>query len=471
MINLKNHYLKVNSINPVLMTPKNSSNPLATSLKDQFKSNPLKSKPINIDKEEYHSTKLEHHINIGSNSPQGKLNPKITKTNSKKSASNSVGKKVQVTISKGKFNTNQNQPNVLTTDTNESIKQENSRKLRNKKQSSSIVQTNVVTTNFTEKENTKIDVSNYATNKEKINISENETENILTHIDKLRFLFKSNELNMAKLMKNEQNQKQLNELNQMLNSVTPVKYSDKKINVINSNMLSNDYLCNKVTISSETATNENKEVKNEIYTNSDMRIKKYGILFDFINTNLKEINHFMSNKNEIKVDEMHSKLSSLHSKINLNSLLLENKEYDYEDSEMHEFANIAIKSKPNYVPFKNNEIINSLLISSINSDFYQDLVDCSFHNVQSFILGNISNDMSIRTINDRFKEKLFDPDQTQLIYNKNILEEKPRYEEGEENIESDSDRTKENINIGEYRVPYNQVIKDIERKKVNIYNS
>jgi hypothetical protein len=41
----------------------------------------------------------------------------------------------------------------------------------------------------------------------------------------------------------------------------------------------------------------------EVYTNSDMRIKKYGILFNFINSNLKEITELVNNQNNKIIEE------------------------------------------------------------------------------------------------------------------------------------------------------------------------
>jgi hypothetical protein len=548
------------------MASKQPVNVLSSTIKSQFKSNPLPNKQsLNEEslkssiKDDLRDSKLTNELH-GGHSPILKqpiakqAKPLLTK----KSVSNSLGKSRQVQqpilktanskIINPMFNSNPVHPNVVFThavDTYESPAMQNNYgseksqqsenlKLRVKKQSSSMgkEQINVITTNFTTenngKENTlnkineyeffegvlnkesnnEIDRKNYTSNRDKLNISDQmETDFILSNIDKLKLIFKANDPNnMTKLIKSERNQIELNHLNQMLNSVTATNtnslaLSDKKINVINSNMLSGEFFSSQsiTTPSKESkavnhntdskkAEEEKKEkINTEIYTNSDLRIKRYGILLDFINTNLKEINDLVCNKNNeaslYKIDEVNSnKMSSLHSRINLNSrtnLLEKDNIYDYEDSEMQEYTNIAIvvKGKIEYKnqvanPFKNNiaDITKSILVSSINSDFYQDLLEGSFNNIQSFL--NISNDMSsIRTMNERGKmERHFnDVDRTQVNKGSFVFNnERNRYIEGEENIDSDGDRTKENIQVADpYRMPfYSQLVKDMDRNKV-----
>jgi hypothetical protein len=372
---------------------------------------------------------------------------------------------------------------------------------------------NVVTTNFTEngRENTtmakinereffetqnkEVEYEKRYTSSNRVNISEhNEADNILSHIDKLKFIFKSKEVYIDKFT--DHNQRQVLQLNQMLESVKPVNSltnsETRKVNVINSNMLSNDFLTSPtMTISREVdcveKSDKKETVNKEIFTNSDARIKRYGILFDFIKTNLEELNGVIYNRNHevsrdlYKIDEENTnKLSSLHSKINLESrtnILAKDSVCDYEDSEMGEFTNMGPKVKnliqlrqPGcaYNPINNFAgcDITKSLISSINSEFYHDLIEGSFR--QSFL--NLSNDMSsIRTINDRYRmERHFnDIDQTQYINRRSIVLNE-RYIEGEENIDSDLDRTKENIQVcNPNRLPiYNNMIRDIHKNKV-----
>jgi hypothetical protein len=565
-----------------MSTTKQPTNVLSTSIKSQFKSNPLTGAPKSHTEESaktatgenFHSSKVGQTEGLELNSPLSSQknihHVKIPSTNVKKGASNSVGSKTtkdkqpatSTTNAKSKmnlnpmFNSNPTHPTSL--ETNESqtnLKHYNSantraadKKLNKKQPSASSIpkeSTNIVTTNFTEnnKENTMmkenefletqniddkliIDKKNYMANKDKVNISNRsdqaEADNILSHIEKMRFLFKSNEINMNKLLKNEENQRQITQLNLMLNAVTLPTSSNntnssdyKKVNVINSNMLSNEFLSNQTGISKEIETtttpikeerseskfkpqNTENKINNEIFINSDLRIKRYGILLDFINSNLRDINEMVCNRNHdasrdlYKIDEVNSnKLSSLHSRINLNSrtnLLEKENIYDYEDEEMQEFTTVHIPKNKILTQYKNQIVnphpmrntiiqdINKSLISSIYSEFYQDLIDGSFLNIQSFLYNNNNNvsDISSIRINEKVKlDKFFsDIDQTQYLFKRNSLppDEKAKYIDGEENIESDGDRTKEHIQIGDpSRLPmYNHVVKDMDRNKVDI---
>jgi hypothetical protein len=453
-------------------------------MKVPFKSNPLINKQLlleDIKKDEYHSNKTKQHKEFG-------ITPS-TKVSFKNSKKSSVGKNKPITVSKTKsdshFKTakiNESQPPTVID------KKKSENRLRNQKQSSLILkeQTDIVTTNFTESgrddcqpelyetEMNEIDKRNYATNRKQVDISNHaETENILSHIDKLRFLFKSIEVDMAKLMKSEDNKKQLNLLNNMLDSVNPSNlYNDTKVNVINSNMLNSEIMEHgKV---KDIITTKKEKVSNEIYKKSDMRIKKYGILFDFINTNLKEINDIMCHRlhdtNLHKIEEVQSnKLSSLHSRINLHSYTNIHKDniYDYEDSEMlDEFPAITTKEKQKEINpvSKNNDLTKSILASSINTELYQDFLDCSFPFMQSFL-----NTNNMSKVTKKYElEKHFDLDQTKVLYKRSIIQIEQTYIDSEENIESDCDKTEEYIQLGVLsKEPMNdKLIKDIENKVI-----
>ncbi len=58
-----------------------------------------------------------------------------------------------------------------------------------------------------------------------------------------------------------------------------------------------EFFQNHVDIESKMVINLDK-VKHEIFTNSDNRIKQYGLLFQFISSNLKEINEMVNNDEE-----------------------------------------------------------------------------------------------------------------------------------------------------------------------------
>jgi hypothetical protein len=262
--------------------------------------------------------------------------------------------------------------------------------------------------------------------------SENSQPEILSSIFNFKKLINP-EKNVEKLLQSEDNLTKINNLNKMLSNMSTCEspINTNHINVINANMLDNDFTPEKPV-----------PIKNEILINSEMRMKRYGILLDFINSNLREINDIVTNQNNEelgKIDEVNSnRLSSLHSKINLNS---KTNIYDYEDSEMHEnVANLPkVNLNNNKTRYINQDITKSLLISSINSDFYQDLIDGSFNIA---IGNNISNDMS--TIKTFIENKVFEryiTDQSKRI------SETPKFEDGDENVDSDIDKTKELIQL------------------------
>jgi hypothetical protein len=459
-------------------------------------------------------------------------------------------------------------------------------------------------------------------------INNNIQSEILSSILNFKSLLKSNESanNIEKLFKSEESMNKINQLNMKLNSIgskygnnvnmintninmvntlgvtnninissnnysylSQMGHTDNNVvssntscrfnnvNVINANMLSDGFSpkvekkLNDIKEEEDSKSqNQNKDkILNEIYHNSDIRIKRYEILLDFITANLKEINqivntstnnsqHQIKNKSNngpvlsqdtnlmqnnilpqedlVKIEEVNSdKLSSLHSKINLTSKtnLNPDKEnlYDYEDSEMQEKSNVILPAGNmngrDYLNFNLNLNLNlsltpdeliqpvfakrpshkrepspSLLISSINSEFYKNLMDDSFAGGgginNHLLLNNISNEMSSFVTQNEHIKKLermisFGSDRTPLQYitknkmelekisqqvksgNINFIpnlrpnvksdltnneklvvdiitldnkEEYDTYNEGEENIdESDLDKTKENIQV------------------------
>lgn len=251
-----------------------------------------------------------------------------------------------------------------------------------------------------------------------------------------------------------------------------LKYNNVNINIINSNMLSSDISLSNNNLKGSFENKENgkkDQIFTEIYQNSDKRIKRYEILLDFINSNLKEMNEIMQNsmtlnndkdssKQLYKIEEVNSnRPSSLHSKINLNSRTNIERDnlYDYEDSEMQENVNIlppngkiideTLFTRKEIYSKHRREYSQSLLISSIDSEYYQNLIEQSFNNN----ILNISNDMSsIRTLHDPRKYNIsYDSEQTPVQYTRPTRGEAPTYNEGEENVDSDLDKTKENIQM------------------------
>jgi hypothetical protein len=141
-----------------------------------------------------------------------------------------------------------------------------------------------------------------------------------------------------------------------------------------------------------TSINENAEAKgniiNELFTNSDLRIKKYGILFDFINTNIREITELMAEKSEeeeqisgeVKYEEKVESLTE-NKKININ------------------------------LPKILADISGSFLASSAaEEDFYQGLADFTLNYTN---LNNFSNEMSTMRVDQSCIDKF---DKTQCQY-------------------------------------------------------
>jgi hypothetical protein len=398
--------------------------------------------------------------------------------------------------------------------------------------------------------------NNYMTNyKTNVNLTpatnENYQSEILSSIMNFKTLLKSNEKenNMDKLLSSEENAYKIQELNCRLNIYgggivnnmyrtnhnishdsknllnenniirrdTFIEPAGKPINVINANMLGEHTNFFK-------RPEEKKEEKmmNEIAVNSDMRLKRYEILLEFINSNLKEINQIMSNSHSNqqgllcvpnqqpnnssdmnKIEEVNSnKMSSLHSKINLNSqAMIEKDMYEYEESILNEkvgrpymknqredsniylnLDNITDNNQREIANKPKNDAAPSFFVSSINSDFYQHLLEESYSNINH----NFINDMSsFRTQLDQTRklERMisYESDKTPLQYLNNLHKQSvhnvvPKgsttstllnreiresikeqvnqsnhsdtvvYFEGEENLEeSDHDRTKEHI--------------------------
>jgi hypothetical protein len=379
--------------------------------------------------------------------------------------------------------------------------------------------------------------SNYYTNyNTTLNLqtdSNNIQSEILSSILNFKTLLKSNEAanNIEKLFRSEEDLDKINALNSKLNKCSDrdnmnfqstifkenkiyldentnflrrdSSIENKPINVINANML------NEFSNATRTKTEENEAgdkktiIMNEIAVNSDMRLKRYEILLDFINSNLKEINQLMvgtpsdnaAETNTLiyncqdemqKIEEVNSnKLSSLHSKINLNSKFnLEDESSQFRKDNFHKpkeesqtLINLEIANDSNCFPNKNNPELNpSFLISSINSDFYQNFLE------ESFIQNDVSEIQLKRSQTKKVDRMLsYESDKTPLQYvsrqsnfaNPSVKPSQPEESNnisgyGEENLDdSDLDKTKENVITNDPRkVSYNQVIKDMERVKL-----
>ena len=359
--------------------------------------------------------------------------------------------------------------------------------------------------------------------------NDNIQSEILSSIINFQSLLKSNQNtnNIEKLFKSQEDMTKIQDLNTRLNKYpmrdkmsfhscvfrdsknlldendiirrdTFIETNNKHINVINADMLEEH--------ASRTKTEEHEiqdkksKIMNEIVLDSDLRMKRYEILLDFINTNLKEINQMMTGNNQDthrhntlihgqddmnRIDEVNSnKLSSLHSKINLNSKfnIEEECSSQFKKENLNKFREpsqtlINLDINPNDSHFLNNfknnpELCPSFLISSINSEFYQNLLEES-ENAQNNELSQIKSKKIPYKKIDRMLS--YESDKTPLQYSskqscivKKSSDGENLSECGEENLQdSDLDRTKENIIANDPRkICYNQVVKDMERVKL-----
>jgi len=262
-----------------------------------------------------------------------------------------------------------------------------------------------------------------------------------------------------------------------------MKYQNMNINIINATMLSKQYspkmgktslniLSKNSDVNSNLKINEKlkkEKIMNEIQLTGEMRMKKYEILLEFINSNLKEINKMVlsnfgnipqQSKQEnfplnqdlfIKEEDNNTEIfSSLRSRINLNSktLLSNDKENlcDYEETQMLEKSNLIqpryrvkegsilinldVLKKEELQPDNKNrhEVCPSLFISSINSDYYQHLLEESqvindfqqFNNINNFSIELSSAKPYNETLKRIDKMLSYDSDITPLQY-KNVL--------------------------------------------------
>ena len=314
------------------------------------------------------------------------------------------------------------------------------------------------------------------------------------------------------IFRSEEEALEIHNLNSKLNQYGSASFMDdkqdtskySKINVINSDMFNdeNNNLSPKKPI---------ERKMNEIQSNSELRMKKYEILLGFINGQLKEINtlvqlpqqsttshgttqqmvdEYVLREDLNKIEEENSnKLSSLHSKINLNSNVYEKDEYSYFNIQAEVIENSVFQLSKYLNSHKRHrrsmiDPAQSFFISSINSDYYQNLLDESFLNVKdNFDLSSIKTNIEAQKKFEGVVGNSLDktPKQYQINKREFISEVIPRKlaeevifndnSDEECNVEEDLDKTKENIhalNVREFT--YNQVSRDIDRIKafVNI---
>ena len=201
----------------------------------------------------------------------------------------------------------------------------------------------------------------------------------------------SSSYSASSLSKNEEIKNQFLKLEQKISNCS------KSGNVINADML-NDIITNQI--------NKESKIRKEIYKS----------FFDFYDEICKEIEQLSeklnaNNTSLKKIDEVNSKLSSLHSKINFSkneSQFLNN----------NNINNINLNFAMNSNEFSQKaECVPSILISSLDSDFYQRLLDGSFKNESNTFISVEKEDTMHRPNETTKNEKENEDDTESIIYN------------------------------------------------------
>ena len=181
------------------------------------------------------------------------------------------------------------------------------------------------------------------------------------------------------LAKNEEIKNQFLKLEQKISN-----YSNN-VNVINADMLNSMY--------------SNNTSENQINKESNIRKEVYKTFFEFYDEMCKEIEDLSeqlntNNTSLKKIDEVNSKLSSLHSKINFSKT-------ESQFLNANNINNINLNFAMNSNGFsQKQENIPSILISSLNSDFYQKLLDGSFKNESNTFLSIENEDINNKPNNE-----------------------------------------------------------------------
>ena len=201
----------------------------------------------------------------------------------------------------------------------------------------------------------------------------------------------SSSYSASSLSKNEEIKNQFLKLEQKISNCS------KSGNVINADML-NDIITNQI--------NKESKIRKEIYKS----------FFDFYDEICKEIEQLSeklnaNNTSLKKIDEVNSKLSPLHSKINFSkneSQFLNN----------NNINNINLNFAMNSNEFSQKaECVPSILISSLDSDFYQRLLDGSFKNESNTFISVEKEDTMHKPNETTKNEKENEDDTESIIYN------------------------------------------------------
>lgn len=197
-------------------------------------------------------------------------------------------------------------------------------------------------------------------------------------------------------LNNIENKQDINEDNEYKNSRLNSYINDSKNLLVENNMIRRDTFID---------NNFNKKYRlydkdiiiDEINKNSDMRLKKYEILFGFLGNNIKELTELVTAQSQNKNEDINL-IKKSHSK-------------------PHRIKGKALSIDINSNPIKLSprkiltDFDKSMIETSKDEEFFNDLLDHNFVN-----LGNFSNEMS--SLRSKFDISLFGNkiDQTQHQY-------------------------------------------------------
>jgi hypothetical protein len=143
--------------------------------------------------------------------------------------------------------------------------------------------------------------TNYSENREEIKQPQIESKYILDSIEALGSLVK-----VKNSTPSTETKVQIDNLNNQLSQIKTIgtsNVSKPQIAQDESNLLNENNIIKRETfIDNNFNKKETREkIINEIHTTSDLRMKKYNILFDFINNNIKEITEMVSQSNTTQI--------------------------------------------------------------------------------------------------------------------------------------------------------------------------
>ena len=327
--NIKRPLPKSNCINLilVLVTTKQTSNGGTVTVKQNYKSTPTVLNKVNelvrLDKDKYFSQKNEAKPNkpdIQYFSNDHKKNPCNLPVNYKKSGTrfekfskdeenftdrefktdimNKLLKKSEIigkNMKLGKKGDTATQTHILTTNCTDNIKESNSLQMDAYHNPKLLFEPKYNTIEEA-KQNNIIEMNS---NQRVFFVESDTLENdILLSIQNFGTLLR---INNSKGVKIDENSPDIIKLNNLLNSIKTGHNDSSQLlfnenNTIRRDTFINDNYNKKQCSRQETSlfnTLKRENIINGIYLNSDMRIKKYGIFFDFFSENIKEINNFL----------------------------------------------------------------------------------------------------------------------------------------------------------------------------------